>query len=427
MMADQTATTAAIGGVIGYLGAEISSASIFEGILWPQRFFNHASFSSVLVTTLLSSAGGPLHRAAVQVLDQFRERGIYRGRRQGHMLGTVFFPERESDQYIWHTAPTLQGRTTKKDVRNGFWISVLRDLNPEKLVATTISHEKSDVEQVGGTARVERTRHYLFWLELGVVESEFSVRNPVLSEARFTVTTALLLVLSEVPSITTALIIVCWTSDYPLAIILLLPVLLKMITGLVSVRRETFSTQSDGKTSISRTSSGASSDEDAKLPGENQIAGQLFQVDLPHLGLAFVTTDDANIWLQFCRHYGHPMRTSRLDRLREILCIAIVYAFVLIFPAGLICLIWADVRAQYLWLGYQIYAILAMHFSRLLGLQGAARTERAVARELERSKEVFLKVGVENETVRAAVRTESFGSMQRLRERVAEVSGNLER
>ena len=35
-----SALSGALGSIIGYLGAEIAEANIFDRLLWPQRFYN---------------------------------------------------------------------------------------------------------------------------------------------------------------------------------------------------------------------------------------------------------------------------------------------------------------------------------------------------------------------------------------------------
>ena len=69
---------------------------------------------------------------------------------------------------------------------------------------------------------------------------------------------------------------------------------------------------------------------------------------------------------------------------------ALVYLFALYFPSGLIALIWMEPGVQYLWLGYQIYAILVMHVFRIARWGGSRRIEECIAGNLESGKEVWL-------------------------------------
>jgi hypothetical protein len=78
------------------------------------------------------------------------------------------------------------------------------------------------------------------------------------------------------------------------------------------------------------------------------------------------------------------------NRVREITSMALVYLFVGYFPAGLIALLWLRDDAQALWLSYQLYVVFAMHVSRLMGLNGCARTEERIARFLKNAGQAIL-------------------------------------
>lgn len=67
---------------------------------------------------------------------------------------------------------------------------------------------------------------------------------------------------------------------------------------------------------------------------------------------------------------------------RELVQLGTVIAFCFLFPLGLLCsLVWMSVELQYLWLGYQLYATVAMHFYRYSGGRTWATTgERAAAK-----------------------------------------------
>lgn len=86
----------ALGSVIGYLGAEAATESFFERLLWPERFFNDANPYVLLKLTLCLPISGPLHGAALESLDTFRNNGLYLGTRRGNMLGTTFYQRRRS-------------------------------------------------------------------------------------------------------------------------------------------------------------------------------------------------------------------------------------------------------------------------------------------------------------------------------------------
>lgn len=97
---------------------------------------------------------------------------------------------------------------------------------------------------------------------------------------------------------------------------------------------------------------------------------------------------------QLFRHYGHPQRSEHAffgDRFREILSKILVALFVFYVPAGLISLIWMDPQVQYIWLGYQVYTIIAMHFVRLFGGASAGRIEKRAAVILQSGRSVWLR------------------------------------
>lgn len=129
---------------------------------------------------------------------------------------------------------------------------------------------------------------------------------------------------------------------------------------------------------------------------------------------------------QFFRHYGHPRRDERQkgrilpDRWRETISISLVYAFVLYFPAGLLSLLWMNQNGQYLWLGYELYATLGMHITRVLGWTGCGRTEKRLARLLQQKKQVWLQSS-RGCTVAASLETTTIFNMAEGNEKVQEL------
>lgn len=118
----------------------------------------------------------------------------------------------------------------------------------------------------------------------------------------------------------------------------------------------------------------------------------IIEIRYPSLGFILIGTTPpiTSRILQFFHHYGHPVRSSYMDRIREAVSIMIVYAFVFYFPVGLFLLSWGNEPSQYLWLGQQLYCIFAMHIVRLAGWQGAGRTEELVAKHLLAGRAVYL-------------------------------------
>jgi hypothetical protein len=77
-------------------------------------------------------------------------------------------------------------------------------------------------------------------------------------------------------------------------------------------------------------------------------------------------------------------------------------------------------EVQYLWLGYQIYAILVMHVIRIAGWGGSRRIEECVAGNLESGKEVW-PLGENGHAVAAKLETVEVDSIVARRKRIREI------
>ncbi|KAH0364904.1 hypothetical protein KCU89_g18910, partial [Aureobasidium melanogenum] len=109
--------TGALGTILGYLGAEVAEESVFERLLWPQRYYNDLSLIILLRLIFLMPSGGPLHRAALETLSDFQKNGLYLGKTRGNMLGTAFYNRLD----VSYFARTLTGQeNAAKETRNGF-------------------------------------------------------------------------------------------------------------------------------------------------------------------------------------------------------------------------------------------------------------------------------------------------------------------
>jgi len=76
--------------------------------------------------------GGPMHKGAMDALEQFRRNGLYNGSLRGNMLGTAFYPDSGAsyrEQRIDGTKGELEGPSRR--ARNNFWTGVLAEVNPE--------------------------------------------------------------------------------------------------------------------------------------------------------------------------------------------------------------------------------------------------------------------------------------------------------
>ncbi|KAK0719182.1 hypothetical protein B0H67DRAFT_599080 [Lasiosphaeris hirsuta] len=371
-----TALAAALGAVIGYIGAEVADEAVFDRLLWPHRFYNSQSPATTAKLALLMSMAGPLHGAALAALDHFRDHGLYLGHQRGDMLGTSFFSN-QAIQYYYRSSLRPQVCSQAKEIRNGFWVHVLR------FASGAVRPRMEKVE-----SRSERVRAHRCFFTLHLEHCpglEMAGDSVVVSERRPTFRTLLGILISELSAIAVATAAGLWhrfgasagSDSPPLWLIgfLCIPLFLRLLAAAATVRREELESPSLEERS-------------GALPGFRDMV----EVDCSTIGFILITAPPGQIGtiLQFFRHYGHPKRETRYDRIREIVCIAVVYAFVLYFPAGLLLLAWMNEPTQYLWLGHQVYCILAMHLVRVCGWQGTGRTEERVAAALVRDKTVYI-------------------------------------
>ena len=413
---DDTKTTsivAALGSVIGYVGAEVAGPVIFERLLWPDRFYNDLTIWIAFKLAIFMPMGGPLHKAALEVLDAFRKNGLYAGKLHGDMLGTAFF-QNTTQRY---TPCHGKNKDKEKDARNLIWIASLRytpkrfiddkeDRNgrknkpfesnlkdaqvrtkKESLEASSESNLKDkhagsnqhSSETPPDHQRPQRTTCFIYHLQLREYHKPEDPQGEAvitIQENRFSFKVLLGIICSEVSALALALIIGVRYRNYWLPPLLCVPLALKLLALLCRVRRTSIRTNQTQDITAEYESSDQESLVFFKIQDGNH---SFFVIDAP-----------PRVFAPFARHYGHPERNASLDLIRQWLSIGIVYAFVLIFPAGLLSLIWLPSTLQYFWLGYQAYLILVMHVSRFFGFQGAGRTEERISRQFQNNKTVVL-------------------------------------
>lgn len=354
-----SAIVGALGSVIGYLGGEVAEVTVFERLLWPQRYYNHLDFHNVLTTFALFPMGGPLHSAALKTLDKFRDNGLYSNYFQGHLLGTAFYANQKMQYY--HRSGPLP--TEAREVRNGFWPEVLHRVRPK----TSPTAVLADAEKLPLNEQPpRRARQVVYHLQLSdPLEKEPSSNTVMVKEDALTWQVIAGVLTSELITIGLAIFIFVSQQLIWLGVYLCIPLLLKVCALVCSVRREPLAKN------------------DAQDPAASST--EMYEIQTGERDFMIIEGSSAVV-KQFFTHYGHPKRS----RWREIVSVLLVYCFVLYFPAGLLALLWMDPTIQYLWLGYQVYCILAMHIMRVFGLSGKGRTEEYVAQALEQGKQVWL-------------------------------------
>ncbi|MCJ1387452.1 hypothetical protein MMC18_000295 [Xylographa bjoerkii] len=355
-----TAVAGSLGSVIGYLGAEVAENNIFERLLWPQRFYNDFNASVLCKMVVFMPMGGPLHRAALETLDSFRDSGLYHGARRGNMLGTAYLCDLGVKHYL-----RTSGRSGDADeVRNGFWVEVLRHIDGGQGVIRPPPQSDTEAKRLGDRRPVRATPLLHHLVLRSVSEKERKDRDIIrVSENSVSWRSFAGIFASELSAIAVALVAGVQMRCLWLALYFCVPLMLKLLAVSVSVRRESL------------------------MPGQRPAphkaqTSDIFEVDDLKNGFALIE-GPVPVVQQFFRHYGHPLRNHGLmDRSRELATIALVYAFVFYFPTGLVSIMWTSEEVQYLWLGYQVYTIVAMHVLRLAGWGGCGRTEERVAKKL---------------------------------------------
>lgn len=328
-------------------------------------------------------------------LINFKKNGLYGGPLEGDMLGSAFFPDTKQVYYP-QSGPTMG---TKYDARNFLWIF---SLNRAANCNTPIQNRSKP-----GHSR--KTTCLFYHLKLDKSPDLVSPQSNdmvLVQEDRNTIRTVVGIFIGEAIAILIAMIVGIVSKNYLLPNLLCVPVTLKLLAFLVQVRRHSISTRM--------------SDDLIRKFGDPDSA-MLFKLENRN-GPLFLIESPPRQFLPFVLHYGHPIRDinpqtnstiSQMcsDRVREVVSISIVYAFVLIFPAGLFSLIWLPDRLQYIWLGYQIYLIFIMHISRLAGFDGAGRTEERISRYLRSGKTVLLR-SHNGATVQAQLTVTAYASVR---------------
>ncbi|CAH0021700.1 unnamed protein product [Clonostachys rhizophaga] len=384
------AVFAALGTLVGYLGTEVASASIFDRLLWPTRYYSSACPTSLMWMALMMPMGGPIHKAAVEALDRLVAAGLWRGYCRGDMLGTVFYKNR-GYKYVVHPAGAT-GRELK-DARDAFWITVLELVPwPHQVPPPLEPNWRQDSLAAAQRVKKVLAQRPFFELELTREEAAGAAVHgtgrpvghplPILTgdNNQLKLTHILGILASESISVVFGVATaVTWKS--PFAAWYFVPLLLKLGSLLSRVGRQP-----------------VKGPEDMDSPGDDGEL-TLFEVADYSKGF-FLITGPRHLVYQFWHHYGHPVRnnpglhwdkTASLseninnligDRTREVLSMLTVIAFIFVYPAGLITFLFASSGIQWVWLGYQLIAMAGMHVYRFFGGEHRGSTQERLANEL---------------------------------------------
>lgn len=344
----------ALGTLIGYLGTEATPGDFFDRLLWPQRFYNGFNGYNAWKLVLFMPMGGPLHKAALQTLDRFNENGLLEGKSLGRMLGTAFFHDSENEYTVYEEgAPPEQ-----EYVRNGLWV---RAINKMPVLLANAPKKWKHEDGVPLLKKV-RQKTTVSCLTLSRVDSRTTGTTIDHDSTAPRLSTYAAIILTEATGIATAAVVMAiWRSWF--MVLWLFPLILKLVSTAFTLDREPLLSPLERK--------------GADMHKEKQNGGpSIAKYNIANSGKGFLVIEgESSLVLQFFRHYGHPIRSWA----RECLQIAIVVAFVLIFPIGLLCsIVWMPVGLQYLWLCYQLFTIIAMHVYRYGNGHHWATTEEMI-------------------------------------------------
>lgn len=161
--------------------------------------------------------------------------------------------------------------------------------------------------------------------------------------------------LGEFISLLTSVVAALRLENLLLFFYILIPLLLNLLLIVFAVRREGLMSEQDLRKVVEKESTYMSKTE-------------AFEVADP-VHKFMVIEGPQPVIVQFFRHYGHPIRDRNSlwagERVREVACITIVCCLFFYFPVGLLVSQWSDENAQYLWLSYQLYAVISMYIVRV--------------------------------------------------------------
>ncbi|KAF5228098.1 hypothetical protein FAUST_11318 [Fusarium austroamericanum] len=319
----------ALGTIVGYLGGEVASASVFNRILWPERYNNSIRPSAVLWTVALMPMGGPLTSFC-----------------RGDMLGSAFYKDM-GHKYVAHA----DGSTTRevKSARNALWITVM-----ELVARDSDHHQHSSSSCPGGRLEVGRSREQNI-----LSQRPFLILKLKRDDPKAVPTS---LVTGDIGSLRLRYIAGIFASEAicivfgiasavkwktPSAIWYFVPLILKLIALLCYVRRQ------PGKLT-----------EDFKPPGDGGLT--FFEVEDKSKGF-FNIVGNRQVVYQIFHYHGHPLRDKLAfrgsgsaefsldnlgelagDRVRELISMLSVIAFIFVYPAGLILFLFTAEGVQWM-------------------------------------------------------------------------------
>jgi len=151
-----TALFMVLGFVVGDVGGVLASEVTLGRMLWPERYYHTTSPWKLSVMGLTMSTAGAFKAAGKRAMDRFLHNGLFKGAKEGDMLGTAFF---EDSRTRYRAFAKREGRvepTVAEDTRNNFWGAVIASLHQESL-ATSGTDEKGVYSRKGESSTLNST------------------------------------------------------------------------------------------------------------------------------------------------------------------------------------------------------------------------------------------------------------------------------
>ncbi|KID84797.1 hypothetical protein MGU_07947 [Metarhizium guizhouense ARSEF 977] len=276
------------------VGAEAATRSPLQHLLWPNRHLSNLSASSVFAIVILTPMGGPMHKAALQILDTLYTHGLFQGQHHGHMLGTAFF-----EDIGWtHTlcSPGQEPRTTAS--RNCLWATALAMLRVPDLKQNSQGGQESPGERqekgIKNTSIRARTSvHHLTFSPATTQDKDSNL--PFVKEDVETpkILVFATIILGELTAIVAAALLIA-VARTPWAALWLARLALRLLSAAFTLHREPLIPVTD-----------------AMAKDEHDI----LDINCPQSNGSFmIFTGPPAIVSQFMRHYGHPVRPPPPER-----------------------------------------------------------------------------------------------------------------
>jgi len=366
-----TSLFAASGFVIGSVGSNFASEITFARLLWPERYYRTSPPWKLGLMGLTMSAAGPLQMASKHAIDGFLRNGLFKGAKEGDMLGTAFFEDTQTGYKTFVKREDQVECVDKEHARNNFWAAVIASM---KSGNRTLSRQDEEGRQVMKGQYANRRASYL---TLDYVSSPPIENSSTTKKIRLNIGLPSMLlgaVSSEIGAVLTGVAAAAaWHS--PFALFWFLPLVLKLVAIRFRVRR----------TSLVAMEMPKKEEADSTL---NEPC--VFELDDHKHGYVLIQAPRA-LGLQFFRHLGHPQRNKLAgDRWNERISMALVGVVGAYFPITWMAFGFASNGIRLTWICYQLYLLATLLVLRYCSLERVGSLEEEVAETLQTEKTILL-------------------------------------